>query len=156
LPKIDVARIAPRKGSAYPGPFAQHAAGRSKRALGDAVGLRDFGINLVTLPPGAWSSQRHWHSAEDEFAYVLSGEMTLVTDAGATLMRAGECAGFAREVPDGHHFINHSNADVVYIEVGARAANDVCHYPDIDLHSDYRDEWFSHKDGTPYPRLDRG
>lgn len=156
MPKIDVALIAPRKGSAYPAPFAQQAAERSKRALGDAVGLRDFGVNLVTLPPGGWSSQRHWHSAEDEFVYVLSGEMTLVTDVGATLIGAGECAGFARDVPDGHHFINHSNADVVYIEVGARAENDVCHYPDIDLHSDYKDEWFSHKDGTPYPRLDRG
>jgi uncharacterized cupin superfamily protein len=156
LPKIDVARITPRRGSSYPAPFARHAADRSKQALGDAAGLRDFGVNLVTLPPGAWSSQRHWHSAEDEFVYILSGEMTLVTDAGATLMRAGECAGFAREAPDGHHFINHSSADAVYIEVGSRAGNDVCHYPDIDLHSDYRDGWFSHKDGTPYPRPDRG
>ena len=156
MPKIDIPLVVPRKGSSYPAPFAQFVAERSKRALGDAAGLRDFGVNLVTLPPGAWSSQRHWHSAEDEFVYVLSGEVTLVTDAGATVMLAGECAGFAREVRDGHHFINNSNTDVVYIEVGTRADNDVCHYPDIDLHSDYKDDWFSRKDGTPYPRPERG
>jgi uncharacterized cupin superfamily protein len=149
LPKIDIHAITPRQGSGYPAPFHERAVNRRKRALGDAAGLTDFGVNLVTLPPGEWSSQRHWHTSEDELIYVLEGELTLITDAGERLLRAGDCAGFVKNNPDGHHLINKSPAIAVYLEVGTRTDGDECHYPDIDMHlSGGR---FRHKDGTPYP-----
>jgi uncharacterized cupin superfamily protein len=150
MPKIDISTITPRKGSGYPAPFHEKAAGRFKRALGDAAGLTDFGINLVTLPPRNWSSQRHWHSHEDEFVYVLSGELTLITDAGEEVMKAGDCAGFPKGAADGHHLVNRSTADAVYLEVGTRAEGaDVCTYPDIDL-ALTPGRGFTAKDGTPY------
>src|SRR5260221_10485702 len=98
MPRIDVASLEERKGSGYPSPFDEPCAGRVRKALGDAAGLNDFGVNRLTLPPGAWSSQRHWHSQEDEFVFVVSGEVVLVTDAGETLLRAGDCAGFPKNV----------------------------------------------------------
>jgi uncharacterized cupin superfamily protein len=150
MPKIDIAAIAPRKGSGYPAPFHEIAAGRIKSALGDAAGLSDFGVNLVTLPPGNWSSQRHWHSHEDEFVLVLSGELTLATDAGEEILVAGDCAGFPKGLADGHHFINRGAADAVYLEVGTRADGvDVCTYPDIDLVLT-PGRGFTHKDFAPY------
>ena len=149
MPKIDPSAIPERRGSGYPEPYAQSARGRIKQALGDAGGLTDFGVNLTRLPPGAWSSQRHWHTAEDEFVYVLTGELVLVTDAGEQRLRAGECAAFPKNVADGHHLINRSDADAVYLEIGTRADHDACHYPDIDLHIDGAGP-FTHKDGTPY------
>jgi uncharacterized cupin superfamily protein len=149
--KIDVSRLAVRKGSGYPAPFHEAARDRTTKALGDAASLSDFGVNLVTLPPGNWSSQRHWHSHEDEFVYVLSGELTLVTDAGECLVKAGECAAFPKDTPDGHHFINRSSAGAVYLEVGTRCdGNDICTYPDIDL-ALTPGRGFTHKDFTPYP-----
>ena len=147
--KIDVMAVLERKGSSYPEPFRQKAKGRLKRRLGDAVGLTDFGVNLVRLPPGEWSSQRHWHSHEDEFVYVLDGELTLISDAGEEVLRVGECVGFAKNRPDGHHFINKSREMVTYLEVGSRHAGDVCEYPDIDMR--LVDGRFIRKDGTPYP-----
>jgi uncharacterized cupin superfamily protein len=155
MPKLDIAAIPPRKGSGYPAPFHETARDRIKQALGDAGGLSDFGINLVTLPPGNWSSQRHWHLLEDEFVYVLSGELTLVTDGGETRVAAGECAAFPKNTPDGHHFINKSGKDAVYLEVGSRSGGDVCHYPDIDMHIPGSGGWYR-KDGTPYPPRERG
>jgi uncharacterized cupin superfamily protein len=149
MPKIDISAIAPRRGSGYPAPFHEIATDRLKQALGDAAGLTDFGVNLVTLPPGAGSSQRHWHSAEDELVYVLSGELVLVTDAGEEILRAGECAAFAKGVADGHQFINRSEEDAIYLEVGSRRPGDVCRYPDIDMVLE--DGKFHRKDGTPYP-----
>jgi uncharacterized cupin superfamily protein len=148
--KIDVASVPQRKGSGYPAPFSEKVAGRVKRRLGDAGGLTDFGVNLTLLPPGAWSSQRHWHTAEDEFVYVLSGELTLVTDAGEETLCAGDCAAFPKNAPDGHHLINRSGAPATYLEVGTRSHEDACHYPDIDLHIDAKLDAFTHKDGTPY------
>lgn len=145
---IDPENAPLRTGSGYPLPFRLRSTGRTKRALGDAAGLSDFGINLVTLPPGEWSSQRHWHSAEDEFVWVLEGELVLVTDAGERVLRAGECSGFAKGVPDAHHLMNRSGEPARYLEVGTRAARDVCSYPDSDLHWD--GEHYLHKDGTPY------
>ena len=150
MPKIDIAAIKPRKGSGYPAPFHERARDRTKKALGDAGGLCDFGVNLVTLPPGDWSSQRHWHLLEDEFVYVLSGELTLITDAGETLVTAGECAAFPKNTPDGHHFINKSVKDVIYLEVGTRTGKDTATYPDIDLHLVIGQGGWMHKDGTPY------
>ncbi|MBB6247933.1 cupin domain-containing protein [Rhodanobacter sp. A1T4] len=150
MPKLDLRNISEREGSNYPAPFAERAAGRIKQALGVAGGLKDFGVNLTQLPPGAWSSQRHWHSEEDEFVYVISGELTLITNAGEQLLHAGHCAAFPKNTPDGHHMINRSHERAVYLDIGTRSANDVCNYPDIDLHADGND--YTHKDGQPYPR----
>jgi uncharacterized cupin superfamily protein len=149
MPRIDLTRVPERRGSGYPAPFAQAAQGRIKQALGDAGGLSDFGVNLTRLPPGGWSSQRHWHTGEDEFVYVLSGELVLVTDAGEQPLRAGECAAFPKNLADGHHLINRGSETAVYLEIGTRSAEDACHYPDIDLYVDGR-RGFTHKDGTPY------
>ena len=152
MPKLDIAAITPRKGSIYPAPYAEMAKTRLKRALGNAGGLSDFGVNLVTLPPGGWSSQRHWHSAEDELVYILSGELVLITDFGEQKMGAGDCAAFPKNLKDGHHFINRSDRDAIYLEVGSRAADDVGSYPDIDMVMDKKQGWFQHKDGRFYPR----
>ena len=110
MPKIDIAEVPLRTGSGYPPELAAPCAQRTRRRLGDAGGLADFGINLMTLPPGGWSSQRHWHSHEDEFVYVLEGELTLVEDGGETLLRAGDCAAFPKGSGNGHHLINRSSA----------------------------------------------
>ncbi|MGH8162737.1 MAG: cupin domain-containing protein [Rhodanobacteraceae bacterium] len=126
-----------------------------RRALGDAGGLSNFGVNLLELPPGTWSSQRHWHSAEDEFVYVLSGEVDLIDDDGEQTLRAGDCAAFPKAKANGHHLINRSNAMAVCLEVGTRSSDDVCTYSDIDLHiGPGRSTGYTHKDGEPY--LKRG
>src|ERR1700752_2777455 len=135
MPKIDIAAVLTRKGSGYPSPFDAPCAARTRRRLGDAGGLRDFGVNLMTLPPGGWSSQRHWHSDEDEFVYVLEGELTLIEDAGETVLRAGDCAAFARNSGNGHHMINKSGTTAVYLEVGSRSPADVTTCSDIDMMS---------------------
>ena len=150
MPKIDVAAVPARKGSGYPKPFHAPCAERTRRRLGDAGGLRDFGVNLMTLPPGGWSSQRHWHSDEDEFVYVLEGEVTLVEDHDETLLRAGECAAFPKGTGNGHHLKNQSSVVAVYLEVGSRNSNDLTTCSDIDMMSSNADGRFVHKDGTPY------
>lgn len=151
--RIDVSSLPTVTGSGYPPPFDGPCARRRRQRLGDAAGLTDFGVNLMRLVPGAWSSQRHWHSAEDEFVYVLEGEIVLVTDAGEEILRAGDCAGFKAGVHDGHHLQNRSGRDAVLLEVGARkTAEDEGDYPDIDLRFLKADGGFAHKDGTPYPR----
>jgi uncharacterized cupin superfamily protein len=150
MPKIDISAVAPRKGSGYPPPFDAPCAARTRQRLGEAGGLRDFGVNLVRLPPGAWSSQRHWHSDEDEFVYLLEGEVTLVEDGGETALHAGDCAAFARGTGNGHHLINRSSAVAVYLEVGSRHPRDLTTCSDIDLMSANADGRFVHKDGTPY------
>jgi len=140
-------------GSAYPAPFDGPCAGRRRRRIGEAAGLTDFGVNLLHLPPGAWSSQRHCHSAEDEFVYVLEGELVLVTDRGEEILRSGDCAGFKAGLADGHHLQNRTDRDAVVLEVGARkTAQDEVDYPDIDLRFRKGDGGYVHKDGTPYPR----
>ena len=121
-----------------------------RQRLGDAGGLTDFGVNLMRLPPGNWSSQRHWHSEEDEFVYVLKGELTLVEDGGETVLRAGDCAAFAKNSGNGHHMINHSAATAVYLEIGSRSPTDTITCSDIDMMSPSTDGRFLHKDGTPY------
>jgi uncharacterized cupin superfamily protein len=150
MPRIDVTNVAAHKGSGYPAPFAPPCAARTRRRLGDAGGLRDFGVNLMTLPPGGWSSQRHWHSHEDEFVYVLEGELTLVEDDGETLLRAGDCAAFPKGTGNGHHLQNRSSATAVYLEVGSRDPDDLTTCSDIDMMSANADGRFVHKDGTPY------
>jgi uncharacterized cupin superfamily protein len=146
---IDPATVVERRGSSYPPDLAPLSAGRAKQALGDAAGLTNFGVNLVRLPPGAWSSVRHWHSHEDEFVYVLEGEAVLVTDAGEQVLGPGMAAGFPAGVPDGHHLINRTDAGVTYLEVGARHPQDDCFYPDADLQSRHQDSGFTRKDGRP-------
>ena len=150
MPRIDVTAVPARRGSGYPKPFDAPCSARTRRRLGEAGGLRDFGVNLMTLPPGGWSSQRHWHSDEDEFVYLLEGEVTLVEDGGETLMRAGDCTAFPKGTGNGHHLINWSSAMAVYLEVGSRHPNDLTTCSDIDLMSSNADGQFVHKDGTPF------
>jgi uncharacterized cupin superfamily protein len=151
MPKIDVAAVPRRKGSGYPPPFDSPCAERVRQRLGNAGGLNDFGVNLMRLPPGNWSSQRHWHSHEDEFVYVLEGQLTLVEDGGETVLCAGDCAAFPKGSGNGHHMINRSNAMAIYLEVGSRQPDDLTTCSDIDLKSANSDGRFVHKDGTPYP-----
>jgi uncharacterized cupin superfamily protein len=150
MPKIDLAQVPARKGSGYPAEFAAPCADRTRRRLGDAGGLRDFGVNLMTLPPGGWSSQRHWHSHEDEFVYVLEGELKLVEDQGESLLRAGDCAAFPKSSGIGHHLKNESASVAIYLEVGSRNRDDMTTCSDVDLKSSNADGRFTHKDGTPY------
>ena len=150
MPKIDIAKAETKRGSGYPAPFDQPCAERLRKRLGDAGGLNDFGVNMLTLPPGVWSSQRHWHSGEDEFVYVLSGEVVLVDDRGEHVLRAGDCAAFPKGEKNGHHLINKSKADAVCLEVGTRSKTDFCDYPDIDMQIDSRTDIFTRRDGTPY------
>jgi len=151
MPKIDSATVPVLSGSGYPPPFDAPCAARTRQRLGNAGGLRDFGINLMRLPPGGWSSQRHWHSHEDEFVYVLEGELTLVEDDGATLLNAGDFAAFPKGSGNGHHLINRSSTMAVYLEVGSRNPEDVTTCSDIDMMSSNADGRFVHKDGRPYP-----
>lgn len=149
MPKIDLAAVPVRTGSGYPAPFDAPCAARTRRRLGDAGGLGDFGVNLMTLPPGGWSSQRHWHSDEDEFVYLVEGEVVLVEDGGETVLRAGDCAAFPKNTGNGHHMINRSAAIAVYLEVGSRSPRDLTTCSDIDVMSAAADGRFVHKDGTP-------
>lgn len=151
MAKIDRATVPVRRGSAYPAPHGAPCAARMRLALGDAGGLNDFGVNLLTLPPGVWSSQRHYHSAEDEFVYVLSGEVVLITDAGEEILRAGDCAAFPKRSGNGHHLVNRSGADAQCLEIGTRAADDVTIYPDIDMMIGPALAGYAHRDGTLYP-----
>ena len=150
MPKIDPSSIPMRTGTGYPEPFNDACAGRTRRRLGDAGGLQDFGVNLMTLPPGKWSSQRHWHSHEDEFVYVLEGELTLVEDEGETLLRGGDCAAFPKGTGNGHHLRNLGATVAVYLEVGSRNPDDLTTCSDIDLMSRNRDGRFVRKDGNPH------
>lgn len=150
---LDPESVTPRRGSMYPAPFGEPLAGREKRALGDPLQLTQFGVNLVTLAPGAWSSQRHWHHEEDEFVFVVEGEVTLVTDAGEETLGPGMAAGFPAGNADGHHLINRSNRPVLYLEVGTRADTEVAEYSDIDMVARKCDGRFvfTRKNGEPYP-----
>jgi uncharacterized cupin superfamily protein len=140
-----------RVGTDYPAPHDRPLHERRRRRLGDAFGLSQFGVNLLELPPGAWSSQRHWHERQDEFVYVLEGEAVLVTDEGETALTAGMAAGFRAGSGNGHHLVNRSNAVVRLLEVGTRTAAETAHYSDIDMV--YREnadvEGYFTKDGRP-------
>ena len=151
MPKIDIAQAPTRVGSAYPPPYDAPCLDRKRWKLGDAAGLTQFGVNLQRLAPGVWSSQRHWHTAEDEFVWVLSGEVVLVTDEGEQLLRAGDCAGFPAGAPNGHHLQNRSDAAAVLLEVGSRREDeDGCDYPDIDMVAHPGSDIYHRRDGTPY------
>ena len=156
--RIDVAAIAAKIGTMYPPPYDAPCRARERKPLGDAAGLTQFGVNLLRLAPGVWSAQRHWHSREDEFIYVVSGEVVLVTDHGEETLRAGDAAGFKAGDPDGHCLQNRSGAEAVVLEVGSRhPAEDAAYYPDIDLVAPVQEKpaMYTHRDGTPYTDLKR-
>jgi uncharacterized cupin superfamily protein len=152
--KIDLAKAPTISGTLYPPPFDEPCRLRHRVRLGDAAGLTQFGVNLCTLPPGAWSSQRHWHMKEDELIYVVSGEVTLVTDEGEEILRAGDAAGFKANDANGHTFQNRSGKDVVLLEIGTRFEDDVAFYSDIDMKTSPEGDYL-HRDGTPYPKQER-
>ncbi len=152
MKKIDIERARLTRGSAYPAPHGEPCVSRERRRLGEAGGLTAFGVNHLTLPPGAWSSQRHWHSHEDEFVCVLAGEVVLVTDAGEERLGPGDCAAFRAGDPDGHHLINRSNRDAVLLEVGSREpARDRTIYSDIDMVAEPGEAGYRRRDGTALP-----
>jgi len=150
VPKVDIDAIVPIIGVGYPPQFREQSAGRKRLKLGDAGGLEDFGVNLTSLPPGKWSAQRHWHRNEDEFVFVVQGEVVLVEDQGETLLRAGDCAAFPKNSGNGHHLQNRSTAVATYIEIGSRHPDDLITCSDVDMMSPSRDGRFLHKDGTPF------
>ena len=155
--KIRIDTLSSVVGSLYPPPFDVPCRPRRRKALGDAAGLTQFGVNLLTLPPGAWSSQRHWHTDEDELVFVLEGEVTLVTDAGSEVLMAGDAAGFKAGEPNGHCLQNHTEKPARVLEIGSRTQSDVAHYPDIDLVAPAGGQpaIFTHRDGTPYTDIRR-
>ena len=152
LPALDPATVEKIRRSGYPEPYRSRMGDRVKQRLGDACGLTKFGVNLVTLAPGAQSALRHWHTLEEEFVYVLSGELVLITNDGEQTLRAGMCAGYPAGSRDGHHMVNRSNAPAQYLEIGNRIDGDNAFYPDDDL------MWVeteggtiaAHKDGSRY------
>jgi uncharacterized cupin superfamily protein len=159
MSKIDKTGAPQGSGTRYPPPFDEPCRRRSWLKLGDAAGLTQFGVNLVQLAPGVWSSQRHWHSHEDEFVYVLAGEVVLVTDAGEQTLHVGDCAGFKAGDRNGHCLQNRAASDAEILVVGTRCDEDHGEYPDIDLAftaGRYAGLGaYLHKDGSPYPPKDR-
>ncbi len=148
MPKVDIDAVPSQRGTSYPPDFNIMSSERLRQRIGDAGGLTDFGVNLTRLPPGNWSSQRHWHSHEDEFVYVVHGELILVEDSGETVLRAGDCAAFPKGTGNGHHIINKSDEVAIYLEVGSRNQDDLTTCSDIDMMSYNADGQFRHKDGT--------
>src|SRR5215472_608349 len=155
--QIDISALTSVVGTLYPPPFDVPCRGRERTKLGDAAGLKQFGVNLCRLPPGAWSSQRHWHTGEDEFVYVVSGEVVLVTDGGEEVFRAGDAAGFPANDANGHCFQNRSDHEAEILEVGTRVTGDMAYYPDIDMVAPAggKPAAYTHRDGTPYQDIRR-
>jgi len=147
MPKLDLDSMVPENSTGYPPPFDGPVQGRWKRRLGTVAGLTALGACHVILKPGAWSSQRHWHEGEDEFLIMLAGEAVLIEDEGETVLRAGDCAAWPKGVANGHHLVNRSNADCVFICLSAGDAAGGS-YSDIDMR--WTADGFVHKDGTPY------
>lgn len=155
--RIDISALPTVTGTTYPPPFDERCRARQRKRLGDAAHLTQFGVNLLVLPPGAWSSQRHWHTSSDEFVYVLAGEVTLVSDGGAEVLRAGDAAGFKAGDANGHCLQNRSHAEVRVLEIGTRVAEDGATYSDIDMKAPPggKPAPYTRKDGTPYPAAPR-
>ena len=153
--KIDLSQIPIESGTTYPNEFKARVAGRRRQRVGDVAGLKNFGVNLTTLEPGSQSALRHWHSAQDEFVYILQGEVVMVTNEGEQTLRSGDMAGFAAGVKNGHHLINRSDAPVLYLEVGDRSAPDQVEYPDDNLFfalTENGQRRFARTDGRAYKR----
>ena len=155
--RIDVASVTSVIGTLYPPPFDAPCRPRERRKLGDEAGLTQFGVNLLRLVPGSWSSQRHWHTASDEFVYVLSGEVVLVSDDGEEVLRAGDAAGFKAGDTNGHCLQNRSDRDACILEIGTRVAGDAGYYSDIDMvaPAEGRPAAYTRRDGTPYQDIRR-
>jgi len=154
MPKIDIASLPVDSRSSYPEPFNRVVEGRSRKRLGNAAGLDQFGVNLTTLKPGAASALRHWHEKEDEFVYVLEGELVLIDDGGETVLKPGDAAGFKASVRNGHHLVNKSTRDAVYLEIGTRSKHERAEYSDVDMLviRDDKGARYTHKDGRPYSK----
>src|SRR6185503_876268 len=153
MAKIDIAKLKEIVGSGYPSPFNKPCLKRARKRLGNAAKLTQFGVNLLRLEPGVWSSQRHWHSKEDEFIFVVKGEVVLVTDDGEEILRAGDCAGFKAGKKNGHHLQNRSKRAALVLEVGTRSTDDATDYPDIDMLYDPKAKksgGYVHRNGKPY------
>jgi uncharacterized cupin superfamily protein len=147
--KIDIQNVPISSGSRYPEPFATPCQNKIRHRLAVAAGLKHIGINLLEMDPGAWSSQRHWHTQAEEFVYVLEGEVVLVTEGNEEILHAGDCAAFLPNDPDGHHLQNRSGNRALVLEIGsANVRNDETNYPDVDLR--VAGSSYLHKDGTPY------
>ena len=155
--RIDISTLTPVVGTLYPPPFDAPCRARERVKLGDAAGVTQFGVNLLRLPPGAWSSQRHWHTGGDEFVYVLSGEVVLVKDGGEEELHAGDAAGFAARDGNGHCLQNRSDREARVLEIGTHVPGDTAYYSDIDMvaPADGRPAVYTHRDGTPYPDIRR-
>jgi uncharacterized cupin superfamily protein len=152
MPKIDIAKLPVDTRTGYPPPLDRAVVGRERKRLGNAIGLDQFGVNLTTLKPGAASAQRHWHEKEDELVFILDGEVMLIEDGGATVLKPGDAAGFKANAPNGHHLINKTNRDAVYLEIGTRSKQERAEYPDVDLRMirDDKGARYTHKNGDPY------
>lgn len=152
MPKIDIAGLPTDTRTGYPPPFDRVAAGRERKRLGNAAGLDQFGVNLTTLKPGAASALRHWHEQEDELVYILDGEVVLIEDDGETVLKPGDAAGFKANSRNGHHLVNKSARDVVYLEVGTRSKNERVEYPGLDLLvvRDEKGMRYTRRNGEPY------
>jgi uncharacterized cupin superfamily protein len=154
MPKIDIKAAPETNSTGYPAPFRGVVKGRFRKALGNAGGLTQFGVNLCRLAPGAATAQRHWHEKEDEFVFVLDGELVLIEDDGETVLRAGDAAAFKAGTRNGHHLVNRSGRDALLLEIGTRDLNDRGEYPDLDMIfvCENGADRFLHRDGTPYPQ----
>lgn len=152
MPKVDIAKVPVKSGSFYPAPFKAEHEGRHKQALGDAVGLTQFGVNIARIEPGQSSALRHWHEQEDEFIYMLEGELVLIENGGEVVLRPGDAAGFKAGSGNAHKLANRSTGDAVYFEVGTRAKSERVHYPDADLvmERDGDGRRYTHKNGESY------
>jgi uncharacterized cupin superfamily protein len=154
--RIDPNTLPEITGTLYPPPFDKPCRARGRKKLGDAAGLTQYGVNLLRLPPGVWSSQRHWHTKQDEFIYVVSGEVVLVTDEGEEILTPGDSAGFKAGEENGHHLQNRGGADAVLLEIGTRIPDDGGAYSDIDMAFQLGGKaMYTHKDGTPYTDFKR-
>jgi len=152
MPKIDIAALPTDTRTGYPPPYDRVVIGRERKRLGNAVGLDQFGVNLTTLRPGAASALRHWHEQEDELVYILEGEVVLIEDDGEVVLKPGDAAGFKANVPNGHHLVNRTGYDAVYLEIGTRSQRERAEYPDVDLRviRDEKGGRYTHKNGAPY------
>jgi uncharacterized cupin superfamily protein len=152
MPKVDIANVPVKSGTFYPAQFQAECRGRHKQALGDVAGLTQFGVNITRISPGAASALRHWHEQEDEFIYMLEGELVLVENDGEVVLKPGDAAGFKAGSGNAHRLINRGSRDAVYFEVGTRAKSERVYYPDVDLvmEHDEKGRRYLHRSGEPY------
>jgi uncharacterized cupin superfamily protein len=133
MPRIDIGRVPAQQIASYPKEFAQVISGREKQRIGDAVGLTQFGVNITRIKAGSASALRHWHEQEDEFVYMLEGELVLCENDGETVLKTGDAAGFKAGSGVAHCLVNRTDRDAIYLEVGTRAESERVHYPDVDF-----------------------